>query len=162
MKTIELEPSQLGKTVEDIYHGIEEQFVRLNFRDELTDMLEAIQSFHATWFAEETSPSGEKWPPLQPATVARKGHSRILIDTTRLSEALLSLTEDSIREVSDEQHDQGLRYGNRVEYSIFHQTGTEKLPTRSHVGLSESNVDDLSDTIASATVRKMAESERVV
>lgn len=70
------------------------------------------------FFERGGGPDGE-WQPNSAFTVARKGHGKVLIDTTRLRQSLTHTTPDSVLTISDLL----LRYGTRVEYAYRHQHG---------------------------------------
>jgi phage gpG-like protein len=69
-------------------------------------------------FDTQRDPYGGAWTPLKPATIKRKGSSRILVDSGAL--------KDSVRVDAS---------GSKVrilmnDYALFHQTGTSRLPVR--------------------------------
>lgn len=75
------------------------------------------------FFAAGAGPDGP-WPPNSPRTIARKGHGRVLIDTSRMEYSLTygdhgvgSL--DAVRDTSPLT----LRYGTRVPYAFKHMLG---------------------------------------
>ena len=68
-----------------------------------------------------------QWPALAPSTVARKGHSRILIDTRRLIRSVtLESSADKVIEITDNS----LVFGTNVPYARYHEEGTSRLPKR--------------------------------
>lgn len=70
------------------------------------------------------------WAPLKEETLAakaRKGMEEgILRETNRLYNSLVGVTEDTIWETGANT----LRWGSRVPYGGFHQTGTRNMPAR--------------------------------
>lgn len=66
------------------------------------------------WFA---SNGQGTWPPLADSTVARKGHSTILVDTGDLK---ASITDPGR---AMQIHGVEAEYGTDVEYAIYHQDG---------------------------------------
>lgn len=63
------------------------------------------------------------WPPLSPVTVARKGHSQILVDTGDLRASLV----DPARAAHTTR--QQMTWGTSVPYAAFHQEGG-RIPGR--------------------------------
>lgn len=86
-------------------------------------MLRRTRALHA----QQRDPWGAAWKPLAPATVRKKGHSRILIDTGRM------LSSYSYRVEGD-----SVRFGPRVPYARFHQFGTARIPRRAVLPLDRS------------------------
>jgi phage gpG-like protein len=73
--------------------------------------------------------SGEAWAPLAPSTIKKKGHSDILRDGGDLEESFKLWDPENVYEATDDY----LRYGSKVDYGHFHQTGTEELRGQKHV-----------------------------
>lgn len=78
------------------------------------------------------------WAPIKPATIARKAalgrDTRILHETLRLRESLTdAANSDQIREIDH----LGFTFGTTVPYAIFHQRGTEHMPARPPIDISE-------------------------
>lgn len=63
------------------------------------------------------------WRPLSPATILRKGHSTILVDTGRLRESVEFKAEREYVEVGS------FNMPERI-YGEFHQKGTDRIPQR--------------------------------
>jgi phage gpG-like protein len=86
-------------------------------------------------FESEGAYGGEKWAPLAPSTVARKGAGKgILVDSGRLRASLTQETAaDSIRVLLPQE----MRWGSTVPYGKFHQSGTSRMPQRRVVKLPE-------------------------
>jgi len=84
-----------------------------------------LQNTIRQYFRRQGGPYGS-WQPLAASTVARKGHSTILWETGRLMRSLWGVTPDSIRDESALR----LRFGTRVPYAKFHETGTQHMPAR--------------------------------
>ncbi len=123
-----------------------------DYSETLEDFQEEIAQQNIDLFANECSSMFEDWAPLKPSTIARKGHDRILFETGRLKTSLTVVGgPGNVNKVTQ----RGLLFGTDVEYSIFHQTGTSRMPARPPVGLSVQLVDELANTIADAAVNKL-------
>lgn len=97
----------------------------------------------------EVDPSGEPWQPLAEATVKKKGHDIILIETDRLRQSLASRSEDSIIElVANGNGQAGISFGTAVEYSHWHMSGTTRMPARPFLGWEEDNLKHLTQRVA--------------
>jgi len=123
-----------------------------DYQEFLESYVIELRSFHDDYWANQEDPTGKNWAPLSPKTIAKKGHSTILVDTERLWRSLTESTIDSICEVIDEGMNHGISFGTSVPYSIFHQEGTERMPARPHVGINNDKVDDLTERTADRTV----------
>jgi phage gpG-like protein len=134
-----------------VFLEIEEAFHRADYSEPLKPMLEMLEQTHAAGFESESTPGGEKWPPLAASTVAKKGHDVILLETGRLKASLANKTGDSVREVSH----RGLLFGTQVEYAGIHQNGTSRIPQREHVGMNEETAQRIVDVVADATVEAL-------
>ena len=109
--------------------------------DEL-DLLERIVNAPARYFQDDivaeliddeesifASSGGGRWPP-------RKDNlpHPLLIKTGRLMDSLTNISDpDNILEVSDER----IRFGTYVEYGIYHEEGTDRIPQRSFLEILE-------------------------
>ncbi len=85
-------------------------------------------------FAEERDPAGKPWKPLKPATIKRKGSSRILFDTGALNRSIQVLALDRDRVAV------GPAYTEQKK-GKWHQFGTEHIPARPFLGFSEPRND---------------------
>lgn len=110
-----------------------------------------MEEHHAQWFAGQHAPGGSSWPALAPATVKRKGHSTILVDTGRLKQSFQG-GSDAFRKIIGEGLNHGLSYGTMVPYSIYHQDGMGHLPQREHVGINNEILSDMTERVADRTV----------
>jgi phage gpG-like protein len=63
---------------------------------------------------------GDKWKALSPATIARKGSSRILVDTGNLRASYTYQLRGN----------SAVQIGSPVFYSIWHEEGTKDIPQR--------------------------------
>lgn len=137
---------------QEIYDDISLNFRQAEYNDELSDFSDKLFEFHEAGFDLERDPNLSAWPPLAAATIARKGHDKILIESGRLKRSLTTRgSSDHIGEVFD----RGLTFGTSVPYSMFHQRGTRTIPQRAHVGLAIERVDKLTKTITKSASDKL-------
>lgn len=110
-------------------HGIDEQIARLRAMSERARNLGPVLQVAAAdtvgiitdAFDSSSSPAGQAWRPLAPATVAqrRQHSSKPLIDTGRLRASVYAQpTADN----------KGLRFGSTVGYGKYHQGSRPFLP----------------------------------
>ena len=111
----------------------------------LRQTLRDLETLHANYFGAETGPGGQQWPDLSAATIARKGHDQILVDSGKLKAALTQPgAPGAIREVYDEGGNAGLAFGldaQEIFYSLFHEVPNSRLPHRPHIGMSEAELN---------------------
>lgn len=125
----------------NFWGNLEEDFDAINLTGLLHDWVDPLRDLHAAYFASETTPDGTAWPELSQATIDRKGHDTILVDTGRLRESLTGGSSDSILDIYDEGTNKGLVFGTEVEYSQYHN------PARAHVGINEKTLDQLAEEV---------------
>ncbi len=142
--------------LQGVFDDVAADFSDTDFSPILDDWLIRMEDLHSQYFQSEVGPSGDAWQELAQATIDRKGHDAILIDSGKLSESLIGGTSDAIRDVFDEGAMAGLSFGTSVEYAIFHQEGLG-VPQREHVGLSEPVVDVLAEEAADFQVQELVE-----
>lgn len=68
----------------------------------------------------QVDPWGNRWRPLSPYTVRKKGHATILYDTGRLLRSYHWRLEGN----------NAVRFGTDVPYAAVHQFGTKRVPRR--------------------------------
>lgn len=140
--------TQLG----GIYLGIDQQFQAISYKPAMEQTEQDLAAEHAERWPRAVSPDGTPWPALAESTVKRKGHSRILVDTTLLSESVINPEHPQhVREVLDT----GLTFGTAVPYGIFHQQGGPKLPRREFLGMNEESVDQVANRVADHAVANL-------
>lgn len=83
-------------------------------------------------FLAQSDPDGNKWSPLKPSTIARKGFSTILIDKRDM------YLGNEVNFSSD-----GVTIQNKRPYAIYHQTGTATMPQRRFMGFSSKDIKEL-------------------
>ena len=119
-----------------------------------------LQGDHSDFFDDEKSPLGKKWADLAPSTIARKGHSKILIDSRRLVRSLTQKTDDAIRAPFQSGNMAGLVFGTAVPYAHYHMTGTRNMPARPMVGLTESRLEKVRSQVASLITETIIKPKR--
>lgn len=77
-------------------------------------------------FEQERSPDGMPWARLAPSTVRQKRTSYILRETFALFNAIKTTVQGN-----------EVRIGVDLFYAIFHQKGTNKIPARPFLGVSD-------------------------
>lgn len=116
-------------------------------------MLEAFQAViahgEAEAFVAQSTPGGEPWEKLSEVTIRRKGHDVILIETSALMVSLVDINGPGNINMTMSH---GLIFGTDVEYAMFHETGTSKMPARPVVGMSDETLDDLCERVAQTTI----------
>ena len=130
---------------------VEADFREIDFEPTMKKMLPVLEAGEASAFANESTPGGAAWKPLAPATVARKGHSKILIETGRLKKSLTGGGGDAVRATSH----RGLVFGTSVPYAAYHQSGTTRIPQREHTGMSEATLNQIVNAVADAAVEAL-------
>jgi len=127
--------------------GIGEDFARTPFEPFLRDELSLVSDQYSYYFAEQAGPDGAAWQANAPSTIKQKGHQRILRgkpdNQNRLS---LSLTRkaadgDAVRDVIHVSNTFFAIHGTDVEYSVWNDRGTGRIPARHHIGVSVSYFD---------------------
>ena len=139
------DPRYLGGTFQDMENGYNEA----DYSQALEGMLPQIVEDHTSVFSQRQDPNGSIWPPLAPYTVKKKGHDIPLVETNRLKSSVLNL--DHSDHVGGVTH-RGLLFGTSVEYGIFHQEGTSKIPQRAFIGLKPQTLDQIVDKVADTAV----------
>lgn len=151
-----------AKDIENILGGVlvelETVWKEVDWKPWLANVANAaIERYETGWYEAETDPLGAAWQQLAAATIRRKGHDTILVDSGRMKASLTGRTGDSVIDVVQEGMNAGLTRGTSVEYAGFHQAGTEFIPQRMHVGLNEKQTDELTEAAADELVRLIAE-----
>ena len=117
--------SRFGEDVEDASEAFRE--IAKDFREKLMPAQFNTQGSHG----------GSGWPPLSPNYAAWKAKNYpgapILVRSGLLRESLEKNNAYSIVDIQPKS----MNIGSRVNYAIFHQQGTRKLPQRKIIQLSE-------------------------
>jgi hypothetical protein len=135
-----------------VFVEIEQQFVQADYRNLLEQTIDDLEEDHAEYFAGEHTPDGDPWPALSPVTIKKKGHAIILREFDSMRDSLIDRTRDSIRDVISEAPNHSLTFGTMDEKSPYHMEGTERMPKREHVGLTEPRCNAIAENTADATV----------
>lgn len=149
-------PEELQWVLDGVYQDIENHFNTLEFSPVWSEVIADLETLHDKYFAAEAGPAG-KWEELAESTVERKGHEGILWETKRLQASLIGQTGDSIREVISEEHNSGFVFGTDIEYAHFHMTGTNNMPARPMVGITEVEVDAITNRMLDYTTRELVD-----
>lgn len=87
-------------------------------------MLPYLNRGEAEVFDSSGAAIGHRWPAA--AQPERKTDPRMLVATGQLSRSLEAQTGESVRTTTATE----LRFGTRVPYGRFHETGTSRMPAR--------------------------------
>ena len=60
--------------LEGVIEGVGDSFRSADLTETLEDFHETLEKDHGGYFDRDQSPSGDTWPALSPATIAKKGH----------------------------------------------------------------------------------------
>lgn len=128
---LELETiDQIGELIAGLYDAVHGG----DWTPHLEGTQRTLEAIHANYFATQSGPGGQQWPPLAASTVRIKGHPKILIDTGYLRESL-SKPDAGVREIVNEPGNAGVSVGTDAPYSVYHDKGSQRLPKRQHVGV---------------------------
>ncbi|WP_397570658.1 phage virion morphogenesis protein [Schlesneria sp. T3-172] len=134
---------------ESLYHDMETVVQRCDYGPMLEQFQQVIAQGEEVAFRAQSTPGGVPWAPLAESTVRRKGHAYILVDTGDLASSLIDVDGPGNINATNSH---GLMFGTDVEYAIFHETGTSRMPARPAVGMSDETLDDLCERVARATI----------
>ena len=88
---------------------------------------------------EKTDPEGQPWEPLSERYAAwKEKHS---------SGGILELEGDLIGSITHKPSHDAVQIGSNVLYSTAHQLGTEDIPERPYLGLSDDNADEVEEAV---------------
>ncbi|QDV78084.1 phage virion morphogenesis protein [Botrimarina mediterranea] len=142
--------------LDQFFADLADEFYGTRMRELMESEVAEVEEVERNSFANQTAPNGQAWAPLKPATIKRKGHSRILVETGRLG---VSLTQsghpDAVVEIVDEPGQGGFSRGTAVEYAGYHQKGTKRMPARPPVGVDEEYVDGFAERAADHLVENL-------
>ena len=136
-----------------VFAGISKQFEQIDYQPVLADFIPQLEEDHKRRFGLGVSPAGESWKPLSDATIAKKKHDTILIETTELYRDLTS--GEGIREVTPEQ----MIFGTDRKGAGAHQVGVpgRNLPARPHTGVPEELLNTFVDQLADHSVKELSQ-----
>ena len=145
--------------LEKLFVGIQlayDENVRPKVEELLESQMDELEKDHKRYFDKSESSAGNKWAKLAPATIARKGHDTILIDTGQLVRSLTQRGSNySIREFFRGAEGTGLLFGTGVPYATFHMTGTSRMPARPEVGLTPDRIEDFETKLGDIVVEQI-------
>ena len=144
----------LENAIGGVMAGVENDWRDATFKPVLEQAVKDLENDHQGFFDAAQDATGAPWPPLAPATVRRKGHDTILVETGALRKSLTSKGGDAIREIFDEPQE-GFSFGTSDPKAPFHQAGTERMPARPPVGMTEERLDQICDEIADSMVDQL-------
>jgi phage gpG-like protein len=142
------DPRYLG----GVFQQIENGFNGADHTDVLHGVATDLAEDHAGFFARAQDPGGNPWPALSPRTVAHKGHSTILVDTTSMRASLLSPGHpDHVQDVES----RFLVWGTSDEKGPLHMSGTSRMPARPFVGVTDQRADAVANLVADSVIEQM-------
>lgn len=116
-----------------------------SFASELKRSGQFLQDFYSNdVFQTAGSAIGERWAPLNPATIARKGNNRILVDTGKMKGAFKFKASDKVAAVT-----------NPTEYLKYHQFGTRKMPRRQVVKVTDRIANEVGDIFRKGLIKRL-------
>lgn len=137
-------------SIDELYSHIEqriEEVLNADYEPVFRKVMNDFEEDHEFYFQNEVAFTGAPWAELSPVTIAAKGHDRILVDTGRLMASLTSDSPDAIREIVTGVHTPTMSFGTSVEYAGYHQTGTEHMPARPVLGITDIGMERLTDDL---------------
>ena len=145
--------------LQSVYDDVQADADATDYSQLLNGTIDKLESQHLDMFNSEQDSSGEPWAPLRPSTIKRKGHAIRLVERGDLKESLAGRSGDSIRDVFREQGlgITALVFGTSDEKAGFHQEGTSRMPARPPVGITDELTDEITEGVASETVRQLTE-----
>ena len=131
----------------------------IDYENMLQEFLYEIAEEKDQAFTNQSTVTGEPWASLAESTIKKKGFNVILVDTGALRTSLVDIGgSENVNSVTSH----GLLYGTDVEYAIYHETGTEIMPARPVVGISEQLIDELALRVADVTADQVADQRAIV
>ena len=146
---------QIRDGIQDVLDDVQNDYENTDLQSALSALEILLEEHHTDHYTLERAPDGTSWPALSPVTEARKGSNKILVELGDMLASLISKTGTSIRQKSVNAGRAELIYGTADEKAAYHQRGTDRIPQREHVGMSELFVDDLEEGTADAMVQEL-------
>lgn len=149
----------MTKTVVDGVEGLQglfdeivEQIRQMDYEPVMVAGTEIIADLEKQFFDAGVDPNGNRWAPNAESTIKKKGHGIVLFETGALEKSLVDTSDEhNIHETSH----RGLLFGTDIEYSLFNQEGTERIPARPHVGVTEDFCNVFADEIGDFIVEQL-------
>lgn len=142
----ELTIDSFDEFLEEVEQGIQ-RIREGDFTPPFRKAMKDFEEYHDFYFEEEVAYTGVPWAELSPITIEAKGHDTILFDTGRLRDSLTKNTPDAIREIAGDVYSPSFSFGTYVEYAAYHQAGTNNLPARPPVGITEQGLELLGEDV---------------
>lgn len=142
MTTIINDISELQKLFDD-------NASRLDFSTSFESVSDMLAETHSGYFNDQADPNAIPWKPLSPATVKKKGHPIILIETNKMRSSVVNRKHANHVERTTKS---GLDWGTNEEKAEWHQEGTDRVPQRQFIGWNESAIQSAAETMADVTV----------
>lgn len=153
-------PATDAKDIENIVGG-ELAKIEINWKDAtfipiIKPLLSILQRDHRGYFNAAQDANGTPWAPLAPATVNKKGHATILVETRSLKNSLTNFAHpDAIRDLITGGPQEAITFGTSDKKAYWHQHGTTHMPARPPVGITEDRLDETCEKIADSIVQQM-------
>lgn len=125
MVKIRVDDSQLKRYVSDLRHILGNRIKGI-FKKLAKETLKRTKK---RWDLQVNS-DFEKWLPLSPSTIQRKGHAQILYDT--------GVLKDSIEY---EVYNNGYELFTNIDYAPYHQFGTGSIEKREFLGFEDEEIE---------------------
>lgn len=122
------------------------QALQARLNGDLTPLMDAIgfllENSTRKRFETKRDPEGISWEQLKPATVARKQHKN-----GSIRGGILVDHGDLRKSITYHASTQSVAVGTDRQYGQYHQTGTEHMPARRFLGLSEADKTEINEFI---------------
>lgn len=148
--------SLINAPIRSIIFDIQQSLSNADYSEDLTPMLNVVADQEKEMFSGQHDSNGNPWAPLKPSTIKRKGHSRILFDKGELESSLITVGGPNNIASTDRT---SLIYGTSDKKAGFHMDGTDRMPARPPVGLSDETIDKITNTVADAALRKIGDNQ---
>lgn len=134
--------------VERVLDKMDYLLERGSFANAFELISENLEEQHGGMFTRGQDADGNRWAPLAPSTIAKKGHGTILVDKGDLMNSLVGNNQNAIRDIYDRE----MHFGTSDPKAIYHDQGTRKMPARPPVGISEETLDQAAEHCADRAV----------
>jgi len=141
-------------TMDQLWTQIDTNTANLDFTEVFGDVADLLCETHQGYFAAQADPNGNAWAPLSPVTIAKKGHSVILIETDAMRQSVTGRQSANHLESFDAL---SMEWGTSDEKAGLHQAGTNFMPQRQFVGWNDPSIDAAVNTIADEAMNQILE-----
>lgn len=147
----------------EVIESVVEDFQAIELVPYMQGELRQIEDLHAGFFKTATAPNGTAWKENALRTIRAKGHSRVLFGKPsngfRLSHSLTGIanetTGDAIREAIAVANGGMITFGTFVEYSVYNDQGTSRIPARPHIGLTINYLDAATERLTEHAITQL-------